>query len=119
MKKPYEFQILKHANAFRKKLDEIQLMNILFVQDEYTMRPQATQMRTTHPKYNPNAEDAVVLIFGGAKYFYCKCCGHKEAEACYEIHYYINVSELVKYEEAYLKRCKNVEILFSNINLHL
>lgn len=117
MRKPYEFQILKHANAFRKNLDEIQLMNILFVQDEYTMRPQATQIKRIHSKYNPSAEDAVVLIFGGVKYFYCKCCGHKEAETCYEIHCYINVSELIKYEKAYLNKRKSVEVLFSNIKL--
>lgn len=117
MKKPYEFQILKHANAFKKTFDEIYLMNILFIQDEYTIRDHARQIRVTHPKYNPNAEDAVVLMFAGVKNVYCKCCGHKEAELPAEIHCYINVSELIKYEKAYLKRCKSVEALFSNIKL--
>lgn len=117
MRKPYEFQILKHANAFRKTLDEVQLMNILFIQDEYTMQDHARQMRITHPRYNPTAEDAVVLIFAGVKNVYCKCCGHKEAEFPTEIHCYINVSELVKYEKAYLNRRKSVEALFSNIKL--
>ena len=119
MRKPYEFQILKHANAFRKTLDEVRLMNLLFIQDEYTMQERARQMRITHPMYNPNAEDAVVLIFAGVKNIYCKCCGHKEAEFPTEIHYYINVSELVEYEKAYLKRRKNIETLFSKINLNL
>lgn len=117
MKKPYEFQILKNANAFRKTLDEVQLMNILFIKDEYIMRDCAKQMKVTHPRYNPNADDAVVLIFGGVKNVYCKCCGHVEAEFPAEIHCYINVSELIKYEKAYLNRCKRIETLFSNIKL--
>lgn len=117
MRKPYEFQILKHANAFRKTLDEVRLINVLLIQDEYTMTDCARQMRVTHPRYNPNADDAVVLIFAGVKNVYCKCCGHKEAEFPAEIHCYINVSELVKYEKAYLNRCKSTEALFSNIKL--
>lgn len=117
MKKPYKFQILKHANAFRKTFDEVYLMNVLFIQDEYTMRDNTKQMRVTHPRYNPNDEDAIVLIFAGVKNVYCKCCGHIEAAFPAEIHYYINVSELIKYEKAYLKRCKSVEALFSNIKL--
>jgi hypothetical protein len=117
MRKPYEFQILKHANAFRKTLDEVRLMNVLLIQDEYTMQTHARQIRVTHPTYNPNAEDAVVLIFAGVKNVYCKCCGHIEAEFPAEIHCYINVSELIKYEKAYLKRCKSIEALFSDIKL--
>jgi hypothetical protein len=117
MRKPYEFQILQHANAFRKTLDEVRLINILLIKDEYTMTDCARQMRVTHPKYNPNADDAVVLIFAGVKNVYCKCCGHKEAEFPAEIHCYINVSELIKYEKAYLNRRKSIEALFSDIKL--
>ena len=117
MRKPYEFQILKHVNAFRKTFDEVRLMNILLIQNEYTMQDNARQMRVTHPMYNPNAEDAIVLIFAAVKSVYCKCCGHKKAEFPTELHYCINVSELVKYEKAYLNRCKSVETLFSNIKL--
>lgn len=119
MRKPYEFQILKHVNAFRKHFDEVRLMNVLFIQDEYTMTDCTRQLRRKHSTYNPNADDAIVLILAGVKNVYCKCCGHKEAEFPAEIHYYINVSELVKYEKAYLNRCKNIETLFSKINLHL
>lgn len=119
MRKPYEFQILKHANAFRKSFDELRLMNILFIHDEYTMTDYTRQIRMRHPKYDPNTEDAIVLIFAAVNNVYCKCCGHKKAEFPAELHYYINVSELVNYEKAYLNRCKNIDILFSKINLNL
>lgn len=117
MRKPYEFQILKHVNAFRKTFDEVRLMNILLIQDEYTMQTHVRQMRVTHPTYNPNAEDAIVLIFAVVKNVYCKCCGNKRAEFPAELHYHINMSELVKYEKAYLNRCKSIDTLFSNIKL--
>lgn len=119
MRKPYEFQILKNANAFRRTMDEIELLNVLYVQDEYVIRPNANIKKYKHPRYNPNAEDAIVLIFAGVKNIYCKCCGHKEAEIGFEIHCYINVSELIECEKTYLNRRKSIETLFSKINLTL
>lgn len=119
MRTPYQFEILKHANLFKKNMDEIVLFNMLFPKDEYQMRPSARLISMKSSKYNPEAEDAVVIIFGCSKHIHCPHCGNKEAELPFEIHYFINLSELVSYEKAYLARRNTLDNLLSKITIKL